>query len=212
MNTGDLLTVKEFAEAAGITTQRVYQLTKSTLKEYTKTIAKGKKHGIMLHKDGLQVLTCKELAKDLQREETQTGSGIEGNSTKCFANDLQNDLQRELINGLKSELESLHAHIDSLQQQHAAELAEKNAQIKMLQEHTENQQQTIQALTAMLHPQQQLNAAAAVIQKQLIDQSGAADTETEGGSSGHAADTQGETPTTEGKPKRGLFARIFGKK
>lgn len=177
MNTDELLSVKEFAAAAGISPQWVYQLTKTTLKDYTQVLAKGKKRTVMLHKDGLQVLTCKDLqstCKVLQSEEMQTGSGTDDNQSVSLAKHLQSDLQSERINDLKAELDSLHAHLEALTQQHADEIAEKNTQIRLLQEHTENQQQTIQALTAMLHPQQQLNAAAAVIQKQLIDQSGGA--------------------------------------
>ena len=177
MNTDELLSVKEFAAAAGISPQWVYQLTKTTLKDYTQVLAKGKKRTVMLHKDGLQVLTCKDLqstCKVLQSEEMQTGSGTDDNQSISLAKHLQSDLQSERINDLKAELDSLHAHLEALTQQHADEIAEKNTQIRLLQEHTENQQQTIQALTAMLHPQQQLNAAAAVIQKQLIDQSGGA--------------------------------------
>lgn len=181
MNTDELLSVKEFAAAAGISPQWVYQLTKTTLKDYTQVLAKGKKRTVMLHKDGLKVLTCKDLQStckvlqsDLQSEEMQAGSGTDDNQSVSLAKHLQSDLQSERINDLKAELDSLHAHLEALTQQHADEIAEKNTQIRLLQEHTENQQQTIQALTAMLHPQQQLNAAAAVIQKQLIDQSGGA--------------------------------------
>lgn len=41
MNTGDLLTVKEFAAAAGVSTQRIYKAMKTTLQPYVANTGNG---------------------------------------------------------------------------------------------------------------------------------------------------------------------------
>lgn len=51
MNTGDLLTVKEFAAAAGVSTQRIYKAMKTTLQPYVANTENGL---TMLKSDGLR--------------------------------------------------------------------------------------------------------------------------------------------------------------
>ena len=205
MNTCDLLTVKEFAEKAGVSKQRIYKLMVDSLQPYTIKQENGytliKAEGLKVFGMYAELKPCNDTGlKPCNDKQIQAGSGIEPKTVEA--------LQPNRVETLQQLIDTQTAEIETLKQQ----LAAKDTQISLLQEHTAAQQKTIDGLTNALTQQQALNAAAAVIQKQLIDQSGAADTETEGGSSGHAADTQGETPTTEGKTKRGLFARIFGKK
>lgn len=220
MNTGDLLTVKEFAAAAGVSTQRIYKAMKTTLQPYVANTENGVtmlksdglrefgiNHSLQLCNDVLQTQGCKAQSTE--------NTGLDGNlspelATQGLQHRVANDTDR-LIDTQAAEIETLKAELDRLH----IELTEKNAQISLLQAHTADQQQTIQSLTAMLHPQQQLNAAAAVIQKQLIDQTEVtpapapepSQTET-GDSSTATKEKENAADQTEGTPKRGLFARI----
>lgn len=168
----ELMTVKAFAEAAGITTQRVYQLTKSTLKEHTKTIAKGKKRIVMVYKDGLELINCKDL-QSACKEDIATA---------------------EALDVLRAELEA-----------YRDQLKAKDDQIAYLQSHIQQQQQTINtlsdAVTSALNQQQALNAAAAVIQKQLID--GAAEASKDTGPGTSSTGTATATPSADGTPSAG---------
>jgi hypothetical protein len=176
MNTGDLLTVKEFAAAAGVSTQRIYKAMKTTLQPY---IANTENGVTMLKSDGLREFGINhslQLCNDVLqtqgcKAQSTENTGIDGNlspelATQGLQPRVANDTDR-LIDTQAAEIETLKQQLETLQDQ----LTAKDKQISLLQAHTADQQQTIQSLTAMLHPQQQLNAAAAVIQKQLIDQS-----------------------------------------
>ena len=198
----ELMTVKAFAEAAGITTQRVYQLTKSTLKEYTMTIAKGKKCIVMVYKDGLELINCKDLqstCKDLQREQTaqqsDTGDFLGGGPCKDLQSTCKEDIATaEALDVLRAELEA-----------YRDQLKTKDDQIAQLQSHIQQQQQTINtlsdAVTSALNQQQALNAAAAVIQKQLID--GAAEASKDTGAGTSSTGTATATPSADGTPSAG---------
>lgn len=176
MNTGDLLTVKEFAAAAGVSTQRIYKAMKTTLQPY---IANTENGVTMLKSDGLREFGINhslQLCNDVLqtqgcKAQSTENTGLDGNlspelATQGLQPRVASDTDR-LIDTQAAEIETLKQQLETLQDQ----LTAKDKQISLLQAHTAAQQQTIQSLTAMLHPQQQLNAAAAVIQKQLIDQS-----------------------------------------
>lgn len=101
-----LLTVKEFAEAAGITTQRVYQLLAKDLQSYCKVIGNTKYINI----SALERFTTKPICKDLQE-------------------DLPSDLQA-LTKALQDQIDTLQKHNDLLTQQ----LEVKDKQINTLTE------------------------------------------------------------------------------
>lgn len=176
MNTGDLLTVKEFAEKAGVSTQRIYKAMKTILQPY---IANTENGLTMLKSDGLREFGLQPCNPMLQTEsckaQSSNNTGIDGNlppelATQGLQPRVASDTDR-LIDTQAAEIETLKQQLETLQDQ----LTAKDAQISLLQAHTDRQQQAIdnltQALTQALTQQQALNAAAAVIQKQLIDQS-----------------------------------------
>lgn len=100
------LTVKEFANEAGITTQRVYQLLAKDLQSYCKVIGNTKYINI----SALERFTTKPICKDLQE-------------------DLPSDLQA-LAKALQDQIDTLQKHNDLLTQQ----LEVKDKQINTLTE------------------------------------------------------------------------------
>lgn len=106
MEEKDFLTVKEFAERAGISTQRVYQLLAKDLQSYCKVIGNTKYINI----SALERFTAKPICKDLQE-------------------DLPSDLQA-LTKSLQDQIDTLQKHNDLLTQQ----LEVKDKQINTLTE------------------------------------------------------------------------------
>lgn len=102
----DFLTVKEFANEAGISTQRVYQLLAKDLQSYCKVIGNTKYINI----SALERFTTKPICKDLQE-------------------DLPSDLQA-LTKALQDQIDTLQKHNDLLTQQ----LEVKDKQINTLTE------------------------------------------------------------------------------
>lgn len=212
MNTGDLLTVKEFAEKAGVSKQRIYKLMVDSLQPYT---IKQENGYTMLKAEGLKVFgmyaelkPCNPVGlKPCNDEQMQTGSGIEPKTVETLQPYRVETLQQSVIDTQAAEIETLKQQLETLQDQ----LTAKDKQISLLQAHTADQQQTIQSLTAMLHPQQQLNAAAAVIQKQLIDQSEGSGQPSTG--DGQRLDReQGERPRSERGRHKSRSRAYKGKK
>lgn len=214
MNTGDLLTVKEFAAAAGVSTQRIYKAMKTTLQPYVANTENGL---TMLKSDGLREFGLQPCNPMLQtkscKAQSSNNTGIDGDlspelATQGLQPRVASDTDR-LIDTQAAEIETLKAELESLH----TELTAKDTQISLLQAHTDRQQQTIDNLTQALTQQQALNAAATVIQKQLIDQTEGATapepspTET-GNSSTATKEKENAADQTESTPKRGLFARI----
>jgi predicted DNA-binding protein YlxM (UPF0122 family) len=214
MNTGDLLTVKEFAAAAGVSTQRIYKAMKTTLQPY---IANTENGLTMLKSDGLREFGLQPCNPMLQTEsckaQNSNSTGIDGNlspelATQGLQPRVASDTDR-LIDAQAAEIETLKQQLETLQDQ----LTAKDTQISLLQAHTAAQQQTIDNLTQALTQQQALNAAAAVIQKRLIDQTeGVTAPEpspTETGSSSTAAkEKENAADQSEGTPKRGILTHI----
>lgn len=106
MNEENFLTVKQFAERAGISTQRVYQLLAKDLQSYCKVIGNTKYINI----SALERFTTKPICKDLQE-------------------DLPSDLQA-LTKALQDQIDTLQKHNDLLTQQ----LEVKDKQINTLTE------------------------------------------------------------------------------
>ena len=199
MNTGDLLTVKEFAAAAGVSTQRIYKAMKTTLQPYVANTENGLtmlkagglrefgiNHSLQLCNDVLQTESCKA--------QSSSNTGIDGDlSPELATQGLQprvETLQQSVIDTQAAEIETLKQQLETLQ----TELTAKNTQISLLQAHTADQQKTIDSLTAALTAAQTLQAMEKQERLQLQG-----DAQSEAG----RASTQ-----SEGTPKRGIFARI----
>ena len=142
------LTVKQFAERAGVSTQRVYQLLTKSLQEFIKT-DHGKKY---ISIEGLRVFE-KDPLQDL-------------------AKDLQGDLQEVA----SPETEILRETVEVLRRQLAIkdeQLAAKDKQIGDLTAALLSAQEQHKALTDALTTAQALHAG--TIQQQLAEQSGQGD-------------------------------------
>ena len=205
MNTGDLLTVKEFAEKAGVSKQRIYKLMVDSLQPYT---IKQENGYTLLKAEGLKLFGMSAELKPCNDEQTQTGSGKAPETVEALQPYRVETLQQSVIDTQAAEIETLKQQLEALQ----TELTAKNTQISLLQAHTDQQQQTINNLTNALTQQQALNAAAAVIQKQLIDQSGGTglDPTPETDSKENATDQSGDNTKAAPEPvkKKSLLDRL----
>ena len=177
------LTVKQFAERAGVSTQRVYQLLTKSLQEFTKT-EHGKKYRSI---EGLRV--------------------FEKDPLQGLAKDLQSNLQ-----GVASpETEILRETVEVLRRQLAIkdeQLAAKDKQIGDLTAALLSSQEQHKALTDALTTAQALHAG--TIQERLTAQVDSSEGQTEVMTADSELD-EGE-PARETLPKKkGFFARLFGK-
>ena len=199
MNTNDLLTVKEFAAAAGVSTQRIYKAMKTTLQPYVANTENGLtmlkadglrefgiNHSLQLCNDVLQTESCKA--------QSSNNTGIDGDlppelATQGLQPRVASDTAR-LIDTQAAEIETLKQQLETLQ----TELTAKNTQISLLQAHTAGQQKTIDSLTAALTAAQTLQAMEKQERLQLQGDTQPGGDQSEAG--------------TASAPKRGIFARI----
>lgn len=205
MNTGDLLTVKEFAAAAGVSKQRIYKLMVDSLQPYTIKQENGytllKAEGLKLFGMSAELKPCNPIElKSCNDEQMQTGSGKDPETVETLQPCRVESLQQSVIDTQAAEIETLKQQLETLQDQ----LTAKDTQISLLQAHTDRQQQTIDSLTAALTAAQTLQALEKQERLQLQG-----DTQP-GGDQSEAGDSSTATAPnqTEGTPKRGLFARI----
>ena len=200
MNTGDLLTVKEFAAAAGVSKQRIYKLMVDSLQPYT---IKQENGYTLLKAEGLKLfgmsaelkpfnpIELKPFNPELKPcndEQTQTESGKDPETVETFQPYRVETLQQSVIDTQAAEIETLKQQLQA-----------KDQQISLLQAHTADQQKTIDSLTAALTAAQTLQALEKQERLQLQG-----DTQP-GGDQSEAGKASAQT---EGTPKRGLFARI----
>ncbi len=183
-NERELLTVKEFALAAGVTEQAIYKRLNNQNDKLNNhlIIVEGKKR---LDKAALQLFT--------QPVEQPVEQPL-------------NQVEQPSVEGLQQLIDTQAAEIESLQDQ----LKAKDHQISFLQDHADKQQQTIDNLTAALTAAQTLQAMEKQERLQLTDQGAGLDP-TPGGDQ---SETQGETegaPAPE-PVKRKLWERIFKRK
>lgn len=119
MEEKDFLTVKEFAERAGISTQRVYQLLAGDLQEYCKVIASTK----YVHISALERFEKKQTCKDLQEELTPLAKALQDQiDTLQKHNDLltqQLEVKDRQISTLTESLQATTAALTSAQALHA---------------------------------------------------------------------------------------------
>lgn len=201
MNTGDLLTVKEFAAAAGVSTQRIYKAMKTTLQPYVANTENGL---TMLKSDGLREYGLQPCNPVLQTEsckvQSSNNTGIDGDLSPELATQ---GLQPRVETLQQSVIDTQAAEIETLKQQ----LQAKDQQISLLQAHTADQQKTIDSLTAALTAAQTLQALEKQERLQLQGDTQPGGDQSEAGNSSTAKKEQASAQS-EGTPKRGLFARI----
>ena len=121
MEEKDFLTVKEFANEAGISTQRVYQLLAKDLQSYCKVIGNTKYINI----SALERFTTKPICKDLQALAKALQDQID---TLQKHNDLltqQLEVKDKQINTLTESLQATTAALTSAQALHAGTLQER---------------------------------------------------------------------------------------
>jgi uncharacterized protein YdcH (DUF465 family) len=180
------LSVKQFAEQAGVSTQRIYQLLTKSLQPFCKS------------KDGIKYISIEGL------------SVFNKGPLQEFAKDLPNDLQtiaKEIKESETSENELLKETIETLRQQLAVkdeqiavkdeQLAAKDKQLEDLTATLRSSQEQQKALTDALTAAQALHAG--TIQERLAV----------------AQDQSEEVSAVEEKEepeKRGFFGWLFGKK
>ena len=176
------LTVKQFAERAGVSTQRIYQLLTKSLQEFCKT-ENGTKY---ISIEGLRVFD-----KEPMQE---------------VAKDLQSDLQEVAT----PETELLKETIETLRQQLTVkdeQLAAKDKQIGDLTSALVSAQEQHKALTDALTAAQALHAG--TIQERLTAQADSSETMTAETVSDL---DEGEPAREPQQERKGFFARIFGRK
>lgn len=195
---GQWMTVREFAQAAGVSIQAVYQRLDKDLTSYLKA-EKGRKY---INADALQFV---------------------GNSSTCQVNSsniqavdkhLNADEQRQTIEDLTAELAKAREDLTAAQQAAAVAAAERDAERKRADESAA----TVTALTAALQNEQkhaaELTAALAASQALHAGQIQLAMHDGEPKPARAADDLTGAPaadPEQEPEKKRGLFARLFGK-
>lgn len=163
MGSNELLTVREFAQAAGVSRQRIYQLIDDNgeLSSYVVDY-----HGRrMLKAEGLRLFGCMDIIVDDLTSDKDDLTCVK-DAQSSMNSDIDVSCQERLdtessrtfdtvTSVLGDELEILKQELGMLQEQ----LKAKDEQIARLQEHIDKQHETIQALTILS-------------QGQLIDKSG----------------------------------------
>ena len=211
MNTGDLLTVKEFAAAAGVTVQAIYPRIKGDLKPYFKE-ENGQK---LIDKAGLEIFIKSVPLKDFKELENnfkELEKSFKETLNQIKELEKQLEIKENETAGKDKLIETQAAEIETLKQ----ELAAKNTQISLLQADNAQQLQSINNLTAALTAAQTLQAMEKQERLQLTqgghDQSGGdLPPETSGNSSReNAADQSGNDTKAAPEPvkKKSLLDRL----
>lgn len=209
MNTGDLLTVKEFAAAAGVTVQAIYPRIKGDLKPYFKE-ENGQK---LIDKAGLEIFIKSVPLKDFKELENNFKE-LEKNlkdTLKDFKElEKRLEIKENETAGKDKLIETQAAEIETLKQ----ELAAKNTQISLLQADNAQQLQSINNLTAAITAAQTLQALEKQERLQLTQ--GGHDQSEGAGLNPTPENAQDQSDTdTKAAPepvKRSLWERIFKKK
>lgn len=187
----ELMTVKAFAEYLGISPQAIYKRLNNPNNELNNFI-QSEFNGQKLIDKRAEALFSKPRPNNVEQPQDEK------------LNNVEQPTRAEALDVLRAELEA-----------YRDQLKAKDDQIAYLQSHVDRQQQTIDKLTDALTQQQALNAAAAVIQKQLID--GAAEASKDTGTGTSSTGSATATPSADGTPsagaadnkqRRGLFGAL----
>ena len=181
------LTVKQFAERAGVSTQRIYQLLTKSLQEFCKT-ENGTKYisvaGLsVFSKPALQPL-AKDLPSDLQGLAKDLPSDLQEKDT------LETELLKETIEALRQQLTVKDGQLAVMDAQLSVkdeQLATKDVQLSVKDEQLAAKDKQLADLTAALVSAQEQHKAltdaltaaqalhAGTLQERLVDQSGSSE-------------------------------------
>ena len=193
MDNQQYLTVKQFADRAGVSTQRIYQLLGKSLQEFCKT-ENGTKY---ISVEGLKVFDkepLQEVDKDLQ-------SNLQALPSPEI------DLMRETIEALRQQLTVKDDQLSAKDEQ----LAAKDKQLADLTAALLSAQEQHKALTDALTAAQALHAG--TIQERLTAQADPPEGQSEVMTAETVSDLDAGEPAREPQQeRRGFFARIFGRK
>lgn len=187
MDEQQYLTVKQFAERAGVSTQRIYQLLTKSLQEFCKT-ENGTKYisvaGLsVFSKPALQPL-AKDLPSDLQGLAKDLPSDLQEKDT------LETELLKETIEALRQQLTVKDGQLAVMDAQLSVkdeQLATKDVQLSVKDEQLAAKDKQIADLTAALVSAQEQHKAltdaltaaqalhAGTLQERLVDQSGSSE-------------------------------------
>ena len=187
MDEQQYLTVKQFAERAGVSTQRIYQLLTKSLQEFCKT-ENGTKYisvaGLsVFSKPALQPL-AKDLPSDLQGLAKDLPSDLQEKDT------LETGLLKETIEALRQQLTVKDGQLAAMDAQLSVkdeQLATKDVQLSVKDEQLAAKDKQIADLTAALVSAQEQHKAltdaltaaqalhAGTLQERLVDQSGSSE-------------------------------------
>ena len=187
MDEQQYLTVKQFAERAGVSTQRIYQLLTKSLQEFCKT-ENGTKYisvaGLsVFSKPALQPL-AKDLPSDLQRLAKDLPSDLQEKDT------LETGLLKETIEALRQQLTVKDGQLAAMDAQLSVkdeQLATKDVQLSVKDEQLAAKDKQLADLTAALVSAQEQHKAltdaltaaqalhAGTLQERLVDQSGSSE-------------------------------------
>ena len=173
MDEQQYLTVKQFAERAGVSTQRIYQLLTKSLQEFCKT-ENGTKYisvaGLsVFSKPALQPL-AKDLPSNLQGLAKDLPSDLQEKDT------LETELLKETIEALRQQLTVKDGQLAAMDAQLSVkdeQLAAKDKQLADLTAALVSAQEQHKALTDALTAAQALHAG--TLQERLVDQSGSSE-------------------------------------
>lgn len=229
MDNRELMTVKEFAAAAGVSRQRIYKLMVDSLQPYTVKQENGytllKAEGLKLFGKAIELTAFNPKGLTACNSKTPQGltafNSTQNSSNKGIEPNLVDSVQPDRVDSVQPDrVETLQQQnagkVDSVQQQInndyvripaktlellQQQLTEKDKQISLLQAALTAEQLQNNNLTAALNAAQALHAG--TIQERLSTGAGSS-------SDGDTAADQNEVQ--DPPPKKGLFQRIFGKR
>lgn len=173
MDEQQYLTVKQFAERAGVSTQRIYQLLTKSLQEFCKT-ENGTKY---ISVAGLSVFSksaLQPLAKDLPSNLQELAKGLPSDLQE--KDTLETELLKATIEALQQQLTVKDGQIAAMDAQLSVkdeQLAAKDKQLADLTAALMSAQEQHKALTDALTAAQALHAG--TLQERLVDQSGSSE-------------------------------------
>ena len=173
MDEQQYLTVKQFAERAGVSTQRIYQLLTKSLQEFCKT-ENGTKY---ISAAGLSVFSktaLQPLAKDLPSNLQELAKDLPSDLQEKEI--LETELLKETIEALRQQLTVKDGQLAAMDAQLSVkdeQLAAKDKQLADLTAALVSAQEQHKALTDALTAAQALHAG--TLQERLVDQSGSSE-------------------------------------
>lgn len=214
----DLLTVKEFAEAAGVSRQRIYKLMVDSLQPYTVKQENGytliKSKALELFGKAVELKPCNPTEL---KPCNSTQSGINKENESNLVDSVQPDRVETLQQQNAEKVDSVQQQnnndyvripaktLEMLQQQ----LTEKDKQISLLQAALTAEQLQNNNLTAALNAAQALHAG--TIQERLSTGAGQSSDQESPADQTEESRAGDQTEEQDPPPKRGLISRLFNR-